>query len=314
MSRPLNVEAVLALIGASLTIVLLVLDKAGKLKGGTLIALIILAGLFMVPLAVGNPWVLNAATGAWKIWRGALLISLIGFVYSAISIWVASPDSPTITPPADPKSVPDRGYSSSGLATRDVPAKDLGILKPTYMVVDFGNNKSHIPTSLLKHDVPFEDISGIEILDSGDKPATIPIGVSFDEAGDLVVDATVYDQNLNVGAKLEGNKLATVNRGWDRNRDKNALEVINEYGAVVLQFNRVSDTDLRIRGLFRLSNGQWTLSSDDGYIGLGRENLVQIQQGKRINLGTSDHPRMVGLPEPLFQYPSTKHYGVRHKR
>ncbi len=56
----------LGILGIVLTIVFLVLDKAGKLKGGLLIGLLCLAGAMTLFLAIGNPWVLDAPA-KWKL-------------------------------------------------------------------------------------------------------------------------------------------------------------------------------------------------------------------------------------------------------
>jgi hypothetical protein len=53
----LNLDRVLALVGIILTVVLLALDKAEKLKGAAVFYLLILAAVLTVPLALSNPWV-----------------------------------------------------------------------------------------------------------------------------------------------------------------------------------------------------------------------------------------------------------------
>ena len=61
--------------GIILALVVVVLDKAGKLKGGWLIGLLIVAGVMTLFLAVGNAWVLDAPL-RWRVWRGVLMFSL----------------------------------------------------------------------------------------------------------------------------------------------------------------------------------------------------------------------------------------------
>ena len=81
----LSAEWVLFLLGSILTVVLVVLDKADKLEGGTLIGLLIVAALLALPLALGTSFVSNAPP-QWKRWRGALMLFLVAFVYSALTI------------------------------------------------------------------------------------------------------------------------------------------------------------------------------------------------------------------------------------
>jgi hypothetical protein len=74
--------------GVVLAIVLVVLDKAGKLKGGWLFALLFLAGAMTLFIALGNSWVMEAPS-KWKLWRGALMFSLVAFAFSATAIWIS---------------------------------------------------------------------------------------------------------------------------------------------------------------------------------------------------------------------------------
>jgi hypothetical protein len=76
--------------GIVLATVLLVLDKAGKLKGGWLFALLCLAGAMTLFIALGNSWVIDAP-GSWKLWRAGLMVSLVAFTYSGLAIWISAP-------------------------------------------------------------------------------------------------------------------------------------------------------------------------------------------------------------------------------
>jgi len=78
--------------GIVLAVVLLVLDKAGKLKGGLLFGLLCLAGAMTLFLALGNGFVADAPE-KWRFWRGSLLVCLVGFTYSGLAIWI-SPSAP----------------------------------------------------------------------------------------------------------------------------------------------------------------------------------------------------------------------------
>lgn len=77
----------IGILGIVLAIVLVVLDKAGKLKGGWLVALLCLAGAMTLFIAVGNSWVMDAPE-KWKIWRGAFMIALVALAYSGVALWI----------------------------------------------------------------------------------------------------------------------------------------------------------------------------------------------------------------------------------
>ena len=78
----------LAIVGLIMTIVLVVLDKAGKLKGPVLLWLLFIAALMTLPLAISNPAVGNVPN-AWKWWVRGLLLAVVMLGYWAIFIWVS---------------------------------------------------------------------------------------------------------------------------------------------------------------------------------------------------------------------------------
>ena len=81
----------LALFGISLGIVLLVLDKAGKMKGVILLVGLAISALLILPLALGNSWV-TGSFGMQGLSRGMLIICFVGMVYSSLAIWVSIED------------------------------------------------------------------------------------------------------------------------------------------------------------------------------------------------------------------------------
>lgn len=94
----------IGIVGIIATIVLLVLDKAGKLKEGWLLGLLVAAGLMTLFIAIGNSWVLEGPSH-WKLWRAAFMFCLVGFVYSAAAIWISG-NKPELPDRAVPVSVP----------------------------------------------------------------------------------------------------------------------------------------------------------------------------------------------------------------
>jgi hypothetical protein len=79
---------VIGVAGIALGILLMVLDKAGKLKGGWLYGLLLIAGIMTLFIAIGNGWVMDAPM-KWKLWRGFFLCCLVGFAYSGVAIWIS---------------------------------------------------------------------------------------------------------------------------------------------------------------------------------------------------------------------------------
>jgi hypothetical protein len=72
--------------------VLLVLDKAGKLKGGWLFGLLCVAGAMTLFIALGNSWVIDAPS-KWKLWRGGLMVCFVIFSYSGLAILISTPSA-----------------------------------------------------------------------------------------------------------------------------------------------------------------------------------------------------------------------------
>lgn len=98
--------------GIVLTVVLVALDKAGKLKGPVLIGLIVLAGAMTLPLALKNPYITNIA-GPWKWWAQACAVTIICFIFWGIGIWI-SPE-PQIQPPPTEQKTDSKKVGSLGL-------------------------------------------------------------------------------------------------------------------------------------------------------------------------------------------------------
>jgi hypothetical protein len=84
----------LALVGLALTLVLIVLDKAGKLKGPILLILLALAAAMVLPVALGTSWVSDAESGMLKFSRGLFVVFIIGVVYSGLAVWISGDETP----------------------------------------------------------------------------------------------------------------------------------------------------------------------------------------------------------------------------
>src|SRR6266404_837985 len=90
----LALSDVLAFCGVILTIILVVLDKAGKLKGRMLLILLAIAALLTLPLVLGLSWVADAQPGLLRFSRGMFMFFLVGLTYSAIAVWVSAAPGP----------------------------------------------------------------------------------------------------------------------------------------------------------------------------------------------------------------------------
>lgn len=93
----------LAILGSVLAIVLIVLDKAGKLKGPMLLILLAVAAVLTLPLALSCPWVRDASPRMLQFSRGMLMVFLVGVVYSIIAVWISG----SATPPQQDVSAPN---------------------------------------------------------------------------------------------------------------------------------------------------------------------------------------------------------------
>jgi hypothetical protein len=99
--------------GIVLTIVLLVLDKAGKLKGGWLYVLLIVAGAMTLSIAVGNSWVMDDPK--WRLWRGTFAFAFVALLYSGVAIWISGGGEGPAVPPSDLESKRDPLLKSDSL-------------------------------------------------------------------------------------------------------------------------------------------------------------------------------------------------------
>src|ERR1700693_4639214 len=80
----------LGIVGIVLSIVLVALDKAGKLKGPVPIVLLAIAAAMTLPLAVGNSWVSGAGSTMLRSARGMLMVFGVGMGFSCLLIWIST--------------------------------------------------------------------------------------------------------------------------------------------------------------------------------------------------------------------------------
>ena len=78
--------------GIVFAVVLIVLDKAGKLKGPWLFILLSVAAVMTLCIAIGNAWVMDGPK-EWRLWRGVLMLCVVGLTYSGLAIWISTRSS-----------------------------------------------------------------------------------------------------------------------------------------------------------------------------------------------------------------------------
>lgn len=86
----------LAIGGGILSILLVVFDKAGKLKGRLLYVLLAFAVAMALPLCFSLPWVANSPTASVMSFRRALLVSLLVIAWAILCAWTRSTEVPAL--------------------------------------------------------------------------------------------------------------------------------------------------------------------------------------------------------------------------
>lgn len=121
--------------------------------------------------------------------------------------------------------------------------------------------------------------------------------------GELNVSTIMFDRSGNKVAELYRNewKVAAQPIIWDRNYDKEALEVQGPSGDIVLQVKVMSD---RIQ-----MQGEWWANQTSGI----RMVASQDKVGHIVIFGTDMKPEQAPKITPLFVYPGDSHLGERVK-
>jgi hypothetical protein len=118
----LSFEIGLAVFGLVFTIILVVLDKAEKLKGPALYWLLALAAVMTLPLVLGNP-ILAEASGLWKYWLRALAVSIVALTYWAIGIWIYPTQAKSTIPESSQPHDAARDNAAAKVETRAAPTR-----------------------------------------------------------------------------------------------------------------------------------------------------------------------------------------------
>jgi ABC-type arginine/histidine transport system permease subunit len=75
---------------AVIAVLLIVLDKMGKLTFSVLVILFLVAVALAIHPAISNPWIKAAPSFSWKCWRVGFCLASIFLIFSALGIWIFS--------------------------------------------------------------------------------------------------------------------------------------------------------------------------------------------------------------------------------
>jgi hypothetical protein len=145
------------------------------------------------------------------------------------------------------------------------------------------------------------------------------------EGGQLKLSTKIRNKNGQLVAEIIGNEWKLKREKlWDRNYNRNALEVKDEQGDVVLQVLMKEDY-VQFAAKMYGSNGEGFAIGGKEFT---KEDIIRHNEGKSIILATKDGPKEVkvgdktavfeksppGYPlelfiQPIFKYPSDLHLG-----
>ncbi len=127
------------------------------------------------------------------------------------------------------------------------------------------------------------------------------LGISLDK-GQVLISCVMRDKEGKIVAELKDNewKVQKAPVIFDRNFDKNAVEVVDAYGSVILQVLAFKDK-VQFQGKFYSKDGECFAFISDGP---GKGAGMHI----RRKLDTTPVPAI----NKLFKYPSDQHLGERN--
>jgi hypothetical protein len=103
MFSPLSFDKAAFLIGTILAILLVVLDKAGKLTNKpALMFMLLVCAVLTLPLALHNGLV-QSGSRAWKWWKACVSVAVVLCAYGALMIWIADAKGESKEPPPPPE-------------------------------------------------------------------------------------------------------------------------------------------------------------------------------------------------------------------
>jgi hypothetical protein len=207
----LSFDSYLGIGGIVLTIILLVLDKAGKLKGPVLLVLLGVAAVMTLPLALGAPWMSDASSAMLRFSRGMLLFFLVGLAYSLLAVWISGqpeniPKANLVNIAPSPPDVKFDAYIQPGSNNPYPPETIIGGITwdPNYVDVRLDIGAGPVPIQNLNFEVTLDtsiagvgqisQFNGVTSFPNSEAPSVSLIGT--DEAGNPVTMPIVPRKGL----------------------------------------------------------------------------------------------------------------------
>jgi len=224
-------------------LVIVALDKAGRLRGPVVPTLLIVAALLTLSLALGNAWVTNAPSGFVRFTRGALTTSFVGVLFSALAIWVAP-----ISAAADGK--PPEGFRDK-------------VPETVYFSLGGGG---------ITMGVSVKNLEKSTLLNLGGQ---VPVKLHLDGKGVLYCDVTIWGGlGKRPPIQVIRNELTVTPPQWDRNFSANAVEVVDEHGLPVFQLIRKDPSHYVLNGIMPHPGGGLIVATERGTAVVGGPTLA----------------------------------------
>jgi hypothetical protein len=290
----------LALAGTIVAILLLVLDKAGKLKPGPMLFLLLaIAFLMTLPLAIGNAWVADEALGTiTKFTRGLFFVCLSATGFSLIAVWIGTPERTLV----NVKSAP----------VADAPTPSPPKVRPTPPVTVPTVGIHPKPPTFTETLGDFVVIAGgqqyrVSKLSTASSPSRInlfsttqekPEAVAYIENGRLLVNAQLYYASDKPPLELVHNELSNRPLLWDRNFNDSAIEIVDDRMRPRFQLIYHDPHTVLLRGIFQFDYRAVVVEE--------RNKRFFVVVGGTIDSENLDPQMETGV---LFQYPERLYHG-----
>jgi len=128
--------------------------------------------------------------------------------------------------------------------------------------------------------------------------STNNLQVKQNDAGDVIINTTVTDRNGNLIVEIINNEWRVSNEAWEKNYTKNALEVKDSRGRIVLQV-RLFTSSIELQG-------EWWDEDGNG------ARIVEAPEKSTgayfIKMSKQYHPDEPAIKE-IFKYPSRNYFG-----
>jgi hypothetical protein len=248
---------------------------------------------------------LMAALGAFLRWRWSSVIIFAGLVLAfpviterqtTVSSYPSEPEPPSEGPTqSTPRRAPETVNSSPPRFSEKIEKVYISIGERNFVVMPNVNGAHQVLLGVSSRGGVGLGGRGFANPTVGAKTsafeggATIP-AIAHIENGELFIDAEVFAGVGQPPMHVRHNELTDGPANWDKNTDKNALEIVNENQQPVLQIIYTGEGRATVKGVF--VSGDFAIVAD--------QRLVRISK-----------QRFADFPiKRLFKYPSWKYPGV----